>query len=1482
MPKIFTRSSKDDPFTLLSPHPIHPETEIETVWRKDNRIAVYSAESKSLHATFALPNDSERRPYCMTWTTLPEHPEHWLLVVLVHATLVCVWNVFPTDDIIDDEWRIFLPIECEALYALPRHGLLLPRMEYQGDEHEFVLQSPPHVQSDPVLPPKLPIFYAITHVMREVVPVGSAQSLLKDVQERIVWSGATSKDTVVVTHNGITKICTLYRLVVREKDEDEPMPLASNASSLWLEEQRALPTHSSPRYSRNDALADALGVGRKTPRPHFDPVVTHAHHRAAPLQAPFVLEAVSTVPCSAAPTYCCVDEDLLWTFLEGSDWQVVLPDQVNSSVSNVQSVCVLGEWLFCLEQGGIHNLYRGPELVCDVPNVEAAREWTIELDDVLAERMVQAVSSHDDLLACKIRTDVHRSNLSPIQATQDVLEALVYNRSSSYAAVQHVSAKNQTTRILPYVFDHLHMLYEELKLSADSRRCERLGSVLVRFCLLYPNRSDVTVRKFLEYYSIDLSISQLAMGVIQSIKQHDDPLSSLSLAKPVPCALDWFSDAIANNALNPFGFDYENMVKRFSGLDLLIQVTNAICRERSGDDMALANVLNDYGLDSFPDLHAILPPSMVLIVFETLWRYRQQINLSVPSCSPLWKLIGRDDLSANENLQSDCEQLKQSDQQHANKLDEKDDEDRDGLIGLERSAALLFPDDNRIHEATRMLRSSRPLYVRVDRAVETGDLDYERQKQAKLLLLVTRSFAQPIGRGMISYGNHESVPAQLHPIPELSLKGRMPLTNASISLEMEDCPADMRVWPEFHNGVAAGLRLSLDKAEANDFGLSRSWILFNQPTQSSGEETANARDALVHKNHSHAGMLLALGIRGHLTELEMSDLYEYLTQGCVTTTVGVLLGMAINKRGSCDMAISKMLCLHIPSLIPQHFSAIDVASSVQTAAVLGCGLLFMKSSHRMMTEFLLNEIGKRPDSDTGAFERESYNLVCGIALGMVNLCLAQPSSDVDRAAALADLRVSDRLQKYVVGGVDHEEETRVRESNDRFSLPSIQLVGESEKCSTIYEGDRLNTDVTGPGATLALGLIYMQSGNEAIAAALALPETHFTLEFVRPDLLSLRIISRSLVMWDTVTPSVEWVESQIPAAVNDAYIQMKETARAAACGQNKKNRHRLNFDRRAVRQIYVHCVSGACFSLGLRYAGTANEKAKEVLKFFALELYALRESNDAVAMAVKPELPILETTLGTVAIALAMVMAGTGDLDLLRIFKMLRWRCDDKNMFGFHMSCGMATGMLFLGGGTCTIGNEPEDIAAVLTAFFPRFPLTTSDNQCHLQALRHLYALAVRKQVLRAIDVETNETVQVSVELFDEDDSETVALPCLIRNSDSRERKLKLLSNDHYPLVVPLDTVLRKGIVHVQRRKVLPATTRDFFPEPMVKIPTKQFQPEIIQLLLSLQGDLHNLRVLRKVLDEASPYRFWLDYLHETAERSIEDDNQGMKLFSLE
>jgi len=100
------------------------------------------------------------------------------------------------------------------------------------------------------------------------------------------------------------------------------------------------------------------------------------------------------------------------------------------------------------------------------------------------------------------------------------------------------------------------------------------------------------------------------------------------------------------------------------------------------------------------------------------------------------------------------------------------------------------------------------------------------------------------------------------------------------------------------------------------------------------------------------------------------------------------------------------------------------------------------------------------------------------------------------------------------------------------------------------------------------------------------------------------------------------------------------------------------------------------------------------------------------------------------------------------------------------MTTNIALGLLFLGGGTKSLGTSNEDIAALVTAFFPRFPLDSLDNRYHLQALRHLYVLAVAPCVVVTRDVDTGEACHVPMKMVFRDGERLTALnadsPCIV------------------------------------------------------------------------------------------------------------------------
>ena len=665
-------------------------------------------------------------------------------------------------------------------------------------------------------------------------------------------------------------------------------------------------------------------------------------------------------------------------------------------------------------------------------------------------------------------------------------------------------------------------------------------------------------------------------------------------------------------------------------------------------------------------------------------------------------------------------------------------------------------------------------------------------------------------------------------------------------------------WPEFHNGVASGLALS---ARAGDGELTRAWIVFNRPKEPSA---------------AHAGVLLALGLRGHLSVLTNTDLYRYLVQEHDATTVAALLGVAAARRGSARADAAKMCFLHLPAIHPAAFPEVELSLNAQSAALAAVGLLYQGTAHRRTVEIALAEIGRDPggganaESDAHASGgREGYALAAGFALGLTAL-----GRGAD-AVGLADLRVVERLRGYLgagsgaegpsqgpgavgyasraagrggahvaddgsagygapglgsrradvdllssdVGGgadgwsVEDPDPTRFDDELDGFTAAAIgggleadaldgdrrnegdaaraRGAGGASANGQVMQGSAVNVDATSPGAALALGLMFLRTGDAAAAASLDLPATRYALDHVRPDFVLTRVVAKALILWHDIEPTTAWMETRLPPLLRPPLSRTKESAffDAARHGEagTSERLPRLGTcfdafpaddgsDREALAQAHVHALAGACMALGLRFAGTADASARDALRGMLSRFLSLK----AAAAAGEPcgelvDRPTLETCVCVAATALACVMAGTGDVETFRVLRRLRARVDSAATtttasaggaaaaaaaaatggsggvsglsFGAHAAIASAIGFLFLGGGTMTFSTDNASVAALWMATYPRFPQNASDNRCHLQAFRHLYALAARRRLLRAVDAAAGVDVTAPVEM---------------------------------------------------------------------------------------------------------------------------------------
>ncbi|KZV60330.1 hypothetical protein PENSPDRAFT_594179, partial [Peniophora sp. CONT] len=576
-------------------------------------------------------------------------------------------------------------------------------------------------------------------------------------------------------------------------------------------------------------------------------------------------------------------------------------------------------------------------------------------------------------------------------------------------------------------------------------------------------------------------------------------------------------------------------------------------------------------------------------------------------------------------------------------------------------AQIRFGQDKRLEEVARMLRSSAVCTVKMADRPDLSEMDTAKEQQATVLRIAERTLALPLGRAMFTFGTVPAVSREAYSIPRLEFGVQLVPPGLTLAPEAGKLPPESISWGEFHNGVAAALRLA-PRARAVD----SSWIKFNRPSE---------------LTPAHAGFLYGLGLTGHLRGLLTWHTFAYLTPKHELTSIGVLLGLSAAHAGTGDKHVTKLLAVHTPALLPAPGTDLNVPLATQAAGLVGIGLLFLGARHRRMADVCLRQLA-RADTfppDAGSDAREAYTMAAALSFGMVMLGRGSVPPGPADAALVEELRVL------------------------AMSAP------------------------TAPAASVALGLMYLRTNATEIADALSVPDTVLALNRIQPTLLLLRTLARGLILWDAITPSQEWLRAQVPQAILDAVD-----------GQEQADD--------ALELAYYNIVPAACFVVGLKYAGTAREEPYGLLVHY-YDIFSRLAYTNGPAYDQKVKRHAIRDGLNLISVALAMVMAGTGEINVLR---RLRYAYGLHNQFvryGAHVATHQSLGLLFLGGGRATLGSSDASIACMLAAFFPRAAQSSADNKSYLQALRHLWVLAVEPRCLVARDVDTREIVYLPVKI---------------------------------------------------------------------------------------------------------------------------------------
>ncbi|CAO3601014.1 unnamed protein product [Absidia cylindrospora] len=295
-------------------------------------------------------------------------------------------------------------------------------------------------------------------------------------------------------------------------------------------------------------------------------------------------------------------------------------------------------------------------------------------------------------------------------------------------------------------------------------------------------------------------------------------------------------------------------------------------------------------------------------------------------------------------------------------------------------------------------------------------------------------------------------------------------------------------------------------------------------------------------------------------------------------------------------------------------------------------------------------------------------------------------------------------------------------------------------------------DITTPAATIALGLTYLKTENRRIAERLDICDTTKPyLNYVRPDFLLLRVVAKNLILWQSITPSQQWIDEQLPS-----FMRLSQTQQGS--GYNSKHGNRSSerisdealdgMNEQVMNQAKYNIIAGACLCLGLRFAGSQDPKAFGCLLghfdvFLKLAVAQVSSFQDYITRSA------VWICIDVIATAAAMVMAGTGHEGLYKRLKILHERIPfgagttGIGNYGNHMASHMALGLLFCGLGRYTLKTTNEAIAGLLCSFYPFYPVDSEDQRSHLQAFRHLWVMGLDQRWLTPFDCDTKKPCQV-------------------------------------------------------------------------------------------------------------------------------------------
>ncbi|GAB7357474.1 hypothetical protein MBLNU459_g0011t3 [Dothideomycetes sp. NU459] len=523
----------------------------------------------------------------------------------------------------------------------------------------------------------------------------------------------------------------------------------------------------------------------------------------------------------------------------------------------------------------------------------------------------------------------------------------------------------------------------------------------------------------------------------------------------------------------------------------------------------------------------------------------------------------------------------------------------------------------------------------------------------------------------------------------------------------------------------------------------------------------------------HAGVSAGLSISRHATGIDTSWIVFNKPAELNNRHSGFLLALGINGH---LRTLAKWLAFKY--LTPKHnmtsiglllgLSAsylgsmdtlitpeLNVSPTTQTAGLMGIGLLYYNTQHRRMSEVMMSEIEHRDVEEPGSTMELLRDESYRLAAGF-----ALGYINLAKGRDLQGLRGMNLLERLLTVAIGPR---------------PVDLVHVVDKATA--------------GAVVAVALIYMKTEDRAVARKIDIPDTLTQLDHVRPDILLLRTLAKHLIMWTEITDRPGWVYSNLPQEYAVRYYGQDVPTSPQTLQLPQLNSGEVPF---------YNIITGLAWSLSLKFAGSGNVRARdEVLAI--LKAFIAVAKQEAYYYDAKLARNTVKRCMDVLALAAATIMA------------------DADTSYGSHLAAHLAIGVLFLGGGTYTLGTSDFAIAALVCAFYPLFPSDVLDNRVHLQALRHLWVFAAEPRCIVVQDIDTGRPIHMNLRMVMRDGSErAMKAPCLlpglhtISRISTDDRAFWQITLDFAANPQHLHTFQRCQTIHVRRSPASEASSSVF------------------------------------------------------------------------